>query len=98
MSFGIIPVIGRKRKYLLRRVAASDIPPSMSEPERIYEMRRYPIGWFQNCENPSCNRRFRSKRKARFCSEPCRAIEHTRENRRAREIVRAQASAGRSDG
>ena len=70
------------------------------EPERVYELRRMPIGWRQWCENPTCTRdtTFFSKRKSRFCSEPCRAIEHTRENRRAREIVRAQASAAQSEG
>ena len=59
-------------------------------------MRKVAIGWQHRCENPTCDRvgRFFSKRLARFCSRPCCAIEHTRENRRAREIVRAQASAG----
>ena len=68
---------------------------AMSKPERVYEMRKVATGWLHYCENPTCDRvgRFFSKREARFCSTGCRQIEHTRENRRAREIVRAQASA-----
>lgn len=68
------------------------------EPERIYEVRRVAAGWQHRCENPTCRNWFKSKRKARFCSTGCRQIEHTRENRRAREIVRAQASADQSEG
>ncbi len=71
----------------------------MSKPERVYEMRRHAIGWQHRCENPTCGRvgNFFSKREARFCCTSCRQIEHTRENRRAREIVRAQAAADQSE-
>ena len=72
----------------------------MSKPQRVYEWRSVATGWVHRCENPTCDRIgcFYSKRVARFCSNACRQIEHTRENRLAREFKREHGPQGQSEG
>jgi len=62
----------------------------MSEPERIYEDRRVPVGYRHQCEWAGCGKVFTSKRKARFCSTPCRSAHAMDRDRRARALLDAQ--------
>ena len=64
----------------------------MGKPERIYEDRRVPVGYRHQCEGPGCGKTFTSKRRARFCSTPCRSAFFTDRNRRGREMIDERAA------